>query len=107
MFRTKRDSDASSDFDRLAFDREGRFERRADLLRDSQCVPFVTDYGKENREFVAAEARNGVAGANQLFDAVCGLPEEQVSDMMSECVVDVFEPVEIDEQERCARTRAE
>jgi len=94
-----RDADARSDDQRLAGDAIGRDERFDDALGDrlglDETVP-----GQENREFVAAQTRHQIVVAHFGFEPACDLAEQRVTPVMAERVVDVFETVEVDEQDR-------
>ena len=56
--------------------------------------------GGEDAELVAALANDGVLVAHGLGERVGHLPQELVADRVPERVVDLLEPVEVDDDER-------
>ncbi len=62
--------------------------------------------GQQHRELVAAEPRDGVDLAQRRPQARTGLAQQLVAVVVAEGVVDVLEPVEVDEQQPRRRPRA-
>ena len=54
----------------------------------------------QDRELVAAEARDGVLGARRFAQALGRLREHHVAGLVAQRVVDELEAVEVDEQHR-------
>ncbi len=54
---------------------------------------------EEDRELVAGEAGHGIAGANDLAQALADRDEDLVADLVAGRVVDELEVVDVDEQE--------
>ena len=54
---------------------------------------------KQDRELVATQPSDGVAGAKVLIEASGDGDQELISDRVGEGVVDQLEPVEVDEQD--------
>ena len=82
------------------------------LARSSHsfCAMSVTDIdvvqlGQRDGEFVAAEARHGVAVAHMALQAPADLLEQQVAGLVAAGVVDFLEVVEVDEQQRQRQCR--
>ena len=67
-------------------------------LRELAHVAFARDVLGEHDEFVAAEARGGVGRADRVGDPLRHDLQHFVAAHMAERVVDVLEPVEVDEQ---------
>jgi hypothetical protein len=60
----------------------------------------------QDRELVAAEASDGVAGTKNCFDATGDRDQEFVARFMAEAVVHILESVEVDEQHAGLRARS-
>mgnify|MGYP001788558171 CR=1 FL=1 len=56
------------------------------------------DVGGDDPELVTAQSCCDVAVANGFVNDACGEPDQLVTGLMSEGVVDLFEPVEVDDQ---------
>ena len=70
------------------------------LLRPRRCSAST----QQHRELVAAEAGKHVAGAVQLLAQPGGhQPQQVVAGVVPEAVVDLLEPVEVQQQQRAAR----
>ena len=62
--------------------------------------------GKHDGEFVTAEPRQERVGAKHALEPLGGPAQQFVADPVAERVVDLLEPVEVEEQQRmCARSR--
>ena len=92
------DADARRDEELAAVDPEGIVDRFADLPGDLGRVFFGGDARDEERELVAAEARDRVALADVLLDALGDLAEQLVADGVAQRVVDDLEAVEVEEE---------
>ena len=55
---------------------------------------------QQDRELVAAQARDRVAVADAVVQALGELDQQQVADVVAKGVVDLLEAVEIEQQER-------
>src|SRR5205807_1952521 len=74
-------------------------------LGHAHGVGEVIDF-KEDREFVAAEPRDRVGGAQRAAQPFADADEEHVAERVAEAVVDDFEAIEIDEEDRELMTAA-
>ena len=74
-------------------------DRLADLPRDLGGVLLGADARDEQRELVAAEARDRVALADVLLDPLGDLAQQLVADRVAERVVDDLEAVEVEEED--------
>jgi hypothetical protein len=88
----------------VSLDIERLRNRAQHLLRDDRSGIASGKLLQDDRKFVAADARDGVAFADRLLQTPRDLPQELVADRMSERVVDDFEVVEVEEQHRQHRT---
>ena len=57
------------------------------------------DVREQDPELVAAEAGHGVGLAQHTVQAGADLPQEEIARVMAEGVVDLLEPVEVDQEE--------
>ena len=95
------DSDAATAAQRVSFHREGLDEAAEDLARHLACGVFQGhDVFQEHHELVAADPRQRVALAHDPREALGDALEECIPDDVAERVVDVLEPVQIDEEKR-------
>ena len=69
-----------------------------EVARDSLDVVAVGDLLQNDDEFVAAEPRHHVAGAQRAAQAPRDFHQQQVAGVVAERIVDDLEAVEIDEQ---------
>ena len=92
------DAHARRDEELAAVDPEGVVDRRRRSSGDLGGVLLGRDARNEERELVAAEARDGVALAHVLLDPLGDLAQQLVADGMSERVVDDLEAVEVEEE---------
>ena len=102
--RVDHDADARAERERALGDDRGLGEALEQPLGERGRVglaPALDEHG----ELVAAEARHGVARARGRAEAARHLQQHLVADVVPEAVVDLLEPVEVDEQQRdrCAR----
>jgi hypothetical protein len=77
-----------------------------DFLRHESGVLRPGEIGQHHRELVARNARDGVAGANRILQALCHFGEERVARGMAEAIVHELEAVQVDEQHREPRAVA-
>ncbi len=70
-----------------------------DPLRDARGVGLAADVLEQDRELVAAEPREGVAGAQAGLEPPGELHEEIVSREVPHAVVDALEAVEVEEDD--------
>ena len=79
-------------------------ERRADDLDDAgrqrARIGRLVDAALQDGEFIAAQARDGVALAQTVAHALGDLPEQLVAERVAERVVDALEAIEIETQDR-------
>src|SRR6185503_3837079 len=78
----------------------GRLQRVEDLLGDLPGVLDLADDVDEHRELVAAETRDGVLFTDGAADAGGHDLQQAVTDGVTERVVDLLEPVDVEEQDR-------
>ena len=102
----KADADAGRDEQLALVNVERDAQRLGDLLRDLGGVFDVLDVRNEQREFVAAESRHRVPFAHASANAFGERFEQMIADRVAEGVVDVFEPIEIEEKDGQALLRA-
>ena len=101
MIRRDRDADAGADLDAVA----GQKERLGDELGDprrefGRAVALIVASFLDDGEFVAAEPRQHVAGAQRISAAARDLAQQRIAGSVTERVVDVLEAVEIEHQDR-------
>src|SRR6185295_5593995 len=94
-----RDADRGGADDLLALELDGVLQRALDALGDPDRVAGLVDVLEQHGEFVAAEAGDGVAGADGLLEAPRGLDQELVAGAVAHGVVDELEAVEVEEED--------
>jgi hypothetical protein len=103
VLRVERDADRRADMEARVGDLEGLVQRGGDALagglRSTARIRVVAG-AEQEQELVAALARQHVAGAREIRDAVRGLGEHRVAGLVAERVVDELEVVEVEVQER-------
>ena len=97
---TEGDADADRDAERPAGELGGLAQYRHDSLGHRGCQCGVVDIVHQDRELVAAETRNGVAGADDGLQAFAGRDQQVVTVLVSQAVVDRLETVQVAEDER-------
>ena len=101
----ERDADAGVDRRLDTRDVERHRQCLKEALRDSRRVRLRFDVFEKNREFVTAESGGGVRRAHTRPQPFGNAAEQLVARPVTEAVVDVLEPVEVDEQHgECAGT---
>ena len=95
----QRDADAGVDVDADAADGEGVLERRAQPQPGGARRRLVAGL-EDDRELVAAEARERVVVAQELLQARADLAQDLVAGVVAERVVELLEAVEVDQQQR-------
>ncbi len=98
--RVRGDADAGADEHFAAFHHDRQSQRLGDPLGDLDGLLLVDDVLEQHREFVATEARGGVAGAQACIDAVGHLDQQRVARGVAQAVVDYLEAVQVEEQHR-------
>src|ERR671924_190744 len=93
------DPEARPREDLLRVDLELRLERLEDPVGDVRRLLEVSDPVEEDRELVAAEARDGIGGPHGADEALRDLLEDDVARRVAEAVVDGLEVVEVDEHD--------
>ena len=59
-----------------------------------------TEVFQHHHELVAAQSRHGIALAHAGGQTLCDLLQQQVANIMAKRIVEVFEMIQIDEQQR-------
>ena len=98
VFRVESDADATADNDLVTLKVEGLGKGVNNPLRQASCAIRLTELALNDREFVAAQPRQGITCANETLEPSGHLPEKLVAEFMSEGIVDIFEVVEIEQQ---------
>ena len=84
--------------DRLVLDLEGLREHAGDAPGKGLCVLRVVARRLQSQKFVAALARQKLAGTQHPPHPVGDLDQQQVAGAMAEQIVDVLEAVEVDRE---------
>ena len=96
----ERDPDARADRDRAVAQLQRVGERVEDALRDASGLVGRVEIVDEDRELVAAEPGDRVEVAEVRVESVGDRDQERVAGEVTEAVVHVLEPVEIDDHDR-------
>ena len=96
--RGQGDADAHGDEHLGVAEGERRGGHLGDPLGDGQGVGLVGDALAEDGELVAAEAGHGVAGPDDLLEALAQGDQQPVAGVVAERVVDELEPVQVQEE---------
>jgi len=98
-----RDADARRAVELVRIEHEGHVERREDI--GGNCIRMrrrLAERGAQgiehDDEFVAAEARHGIARTNGALEPKCYLLQQFVAFIVTQRVVERFEIVEVDEE---------
>ncbi|CAN5918119.1 hypothetical protein BH23ACT10_BH23ACT10_01790 [soil metagenome] len=97
MQREAGDPDARTDLERQAVDTE-RFTQRCQHALGDVGRGVIVGPGHQDRELVTAQPRDGVALADSLLQPLGDAGQQLVADAVAERVVDLLEPVEVNEQ---------
>ena len=104
--RDEGDADARRDVDLTAVDLERRRQRLVQPLGHDRGAVHVADVVEQQRELVAADARDGVARPQRRLQALRDRHQQAVADKVAERVVDELEAVEVEEEHRAAEVLA-
>ena len=96
----QRQADAGLHVQGQPLDGERLVERGPQLLGYGGGTLDGGDLGEQHGELVAAQARDGIDLAKRAAQALADLDEQLVAVMVSKRVVDLFEPVQIQQQQR-------
>ena len=96
------DADRSADGDAVALDRIGPRNLLDQRPRQAFEQSGFDRAGKHRLELVAAQAADLAMVAHHQFQPVRDLAKERVTDRVAEGIVDVLEPVEVDQEQRAA-----
>ena len=76
-----------------------QLKRLRHLVEDPTGYPFdavnPVEAAHDDRKFVTSEPRDGICLANKAGQPVRGFPQQAVADLMSQCIVDILELIEI------------
>ena len=93
------DSDADRDLDRVCANNHRLGDALQNFFRDLCCIFGLMEIRQNDRELVAAVARDRVRLPNTALQALRDLDEQRVGDIVSERVVDRLEAIEVDEKD--------
>ena len=93
-------ADADADPRLAVADHEGLADDADDPLAEAAHVGLAFRADLDDREFVAADARDGVGLAHQAAQPIADLGDQPVAGIVAERVVDLLEAVEIEHQQR-------
>ena len=102
----ERDADRGRHDQLAAVEVERVLQRLLDALGDHGRLARVADVVEQDRELVAAEPGDGVAGPQGRLQPARDGDQQPVADVVAERVVDELEAVEVQEQHRRAGGRA-
>lgn len=97
-----RHPDAGTDLQRDPVDDEGAVQDVADAASDPQRGLGVRQVAQQHGELVASEPRDDVVRTHGLPQRRGDLHEQLIAHAVPEGVVDRLEPVQVEQQERCA-----
>ena len=100
IVRRHRDADARACVDQVSIEHEWFRQGVDDLLGDGGRLIDVAEVLQQYRKLVTAEASDCVGGAQAFGHPVGRADQELVADVVTKCVVDVLETIQIDEQHR-------
>ena len=98
-----RDADGRVDVQRQLAEHERRDEQAAHPAGQALGVGHRAHVGQQDRELVAAEARDDVVVPQRAAQPLGDLLEQLVAAVVAERVVDVLEPVDVEQHEADAR----
>jgi hypothetical protein len=91
-----RNADAGRGHDFAAADRERRAERGLNAKRDCVGLVDVAELVQQDRELVAAEPRDRIAGTQARLEAPRHGDQQLVADQVTKAVVDDLEAIEVE-----------
>ena len=71
-----------------------------DLFGNANRITGILDSIKENRKLIASKTRDGIDLAQAALQPSRKLDDQLISAAMSQTIVDVFEPIKIEKQNR-------
>ena len=99
VLRVEGDADTSRAVHHMPTHREGIVETVLDAVRDYVDVGAAVDCFDNHRKLIAAEACQSVARPQLMLHAPGGFLQVHVAHLVAELVVDLLEPIEVDEDE--------
>ena len=100
VHRVERNPDRRLDVERQPLDRERLLERAVHRTGDLLGRAGARDVCEQDAELVATEAGDGVGLAQDAVQARADLAQEEIAGVVAERVVDLLEPVEVDQEQR-------
>ena len=100
MFRENADADAATNAKGVTLNDEFSDNCIHEPLSRNGCVGDILYRSQDDKKFVSAYSGYGVLFTRPFLQAFCDLLQNKVANRVAERVVDVFEPVEIEEQKR-------
>nr|GFD20471.1 hypothetical protein [Tanacetum cinerariifolium] len=100
VFGVVGDADAGQDLPVMALEDHGHGEGLADFFRHLAGILGAVDPVEQYHEFITADARHGIGFAHALFQAMGHFLEQQIACSVTEGVVDLFEFVQIQIEQR-------
>ena len=94
------DTDTSGDFDLVALELGRLADGREHFCRQQPKACLVTDRLDHHDEFVASQTRHQITFANTGTQATGHFTKQLITCRVTECVVDGFEVIQIDEKYR-------
>ena len=100
MLRRQGNADARRDVDLVALNTK-RFRHAIidSLSKPARGFALITFNHLQNSKFIAAKPRNCIDLAQQWLDARGGFPQQCIASRMSERVIDLLKPVDIQQQD--------
>ena len=84
----------------MSVENKRRSEGRQDPLANDHCVGRLPRILEDDDELIAAQPANAVAQADAHLQPQRNLLQQQIADVVTERIVHVLEPVEVDEHHR-------
>ena len=100
VVRIERDADGCRCQQFIAIQCNRFVQRSHDFLRNRQRRPVPVAVSQYDGKLVATEPRHGIGFAHRFPDALRDLPQQIIACRMPVSVVDIFETVQVDEQQR-------
>jgi hypothetical protein len=98
MFRVDADAEAATNAEGITLDYHFSSQSIHDPLSGNRCVGNVLYIVHHDEEFVTSEPGNRVLFAPPCFKPFCNAFQKEVAGRVSKRVINVFEPVEIEEK---------